>query len=144
MAATGKTVKLGRLTRDAIRAADDLHREEVAVPEWGGTVLVQGMTGKQRDQFEQRQMTIRGRGRNRQAEMDLSNFRANVVMACCVNDDGTPMFDTGDLEWLTEKSAAALSRVADVAVRLSGITEEDQGELLGNSAGGGNGDSGFA
>ena len=143
MAATGKTVKLGRLTRDAIRAADDLHREEVEVPEWGGSVLVQGMTGKQRDQFEQRQMIVRGRGRSRTAEMDLSNFRANVVMACCVNEDGTPLFTAGDLEWLTDKSAAALSRVAEVAIRLSGISEEDQGELLGNLEAGANGGSGL-
>ena len=41
------------LTRDAILEAEDIETEEVAVPEWGGNVLVRGLSGTQRDIWEQ-------------------------------------------------------------------------------------------
>ena len=37
------------LDKAAILTADDLGRREVAVPEWGGTVLIRGLTGAERD-----------------------------------------------------------------------------------------------
>jgi hypothetical protein len=40
------------LTRDAILQAPDLQGEDVAVPEWGGTVRVRGLSGAQRDAYE--------------------------------------------------------------------------------------------
>ena len=40
------------LSKDAILAADDLPRETVHVPEWGGDVYVRTMSGTDRDAFE--------------------------------------------------------------------------------------------
>ena len=40
------------LNREAILAAEDLPRELVEVPEWGGAVYVRALTGAERDQFE--------------------------------------------------------------------------------------------
>ena len=40
------------LSREDIAQADDIVIEAVDVPEWGGTVLVKGMTGAERDRFE--------------------------------------------------------------------------------------------
>ena len=40
------------LTQEQIRAASDLKTEEVYVPEWGGSVLMRGMTGTERDAWE--------------------------------------------------------------------------------------------
>ena len=40
------------LSKEAILAADDLPREKVNVPEWGGEVLVRTMSGTDRDAFE--------------------------------------------------------------------------------------------
>ena len=40
------------LSKEAILAADDLPREIVSVPEWGGQVCVRTMTGTDRDAFE--------------------------------------------------------------------------------------------
>ena len=39
------------LSKDAILAADDLPRETVHVPEWGGDVYVRTMSGTDRDAF---------------------------------------------------------------------------------------------
>src|SRR5258707_11983730 len=40
------------LSRDAILEAKDREVVEVDCPEWGGSVLVRGMSGKERDMFE--------------------------------------------------------------------------------------------
>ena len=43
------------LSRDTILAKNDVKVEEVKVPEWGGSVLVRGMSGDQREAFEKAQ-----------------------------------------------------------------------------------------
>ena len=40
------------LTREQILGSDDLKRQTVAVPEWGGDVFVRMLTGGERDAFE--------------------------------------------------------------------------------------------
>jgi hypothetical protein len=109
------------LTRDAILAAEDVKTEEVNVPEWGGSVLVRGMTGRERDEFEA-SMIVRAGG---QTVPDIRNGRAKLVARCVVGDDGQPLFTRDDVTALGEKSASALARVFDVASRLSGLTEDD-------------------
>lgn len=110
-----------RLSRDAILAAEDTQTEEVPVPEWGGEVLVRGMTGRERDEFES-SMLIQAGG---QMARDLRNTRAKMVAKCVIGDDGKRLFTDADVTALGEKSAAALVRVFDVASRLSGLDEED-------------------
>ena len=112
---------MARLSRDAILAAEDTRTQEVEVPEWGGSVLVRGMTGRERDEFES-SMLIQAAG---QTARDLRNTRAKLVAKCAVDDDGARLFTDGDVTALGEKSAAALVRVFEVAARLSGLDEED-------------------
>ena len=109
------------LSKDDILGRDDRRTEEVAVPEWSGSVLVRGMTGRERDDFES-SMLIQAGG---QAGRDLRNTRAKLVAKCAVDDDGARLFTDGDVTALGEKSAAALVRVFEVAARLSGLDEED-------------------
>lgn len=114
-----------RLTRDAILAADDLPREEVDVPEWGGSVLVSAMTGAARDAWEQ---SLVGTG----SKPDLANVRARLVAACIVDDSGALIFTAADLEALGRKSARALDRLSKVAQRLNGLTDDALEDARGN------------
>lgn len=107
--------------KDTILAADDVQTETVEVPEWGLTLHVRGMTGSERDQFEQSLMVERG-GRR---VMDTANIRAKAVVRCLVDDDGRRVFADGDANELGSKSAAVLERIYDVAARLSGLRDED-------------------
>ena len=119
------------LSRDAIRGLSDVKTEEVHIPEWQAYVMVRGMTAAERDAFEQ--SNIVGKGKNR--DVNLRNYRAKLVIWSCVDEDGKRLFSETDAEWLGDKSAAALSRIVDVASRLSGISEQDVEELtadLGN------------
>lgn len=117
------------LTRDAILGVADLKTDHVEVPEWGGVVLVRGLTGAERDQFEADSLV--GRGKRR--EVNLRNFRARLVARTVVDEQGNRLFTDADVEALARKSASAIARVYDVAARLSGLTDEDVDELVGNS-----------
>ena len=119
------------LSADAIFAADDLQREAIEVPEWGGTVLVQGMNGTDRDRFEAQMVNENMSGVTK--DKALANYRARLSAACMVDESGKRLFRSdAEVKRLGEKSAQALSRVVDVASRLSGLTPGDVEELTGN------------
>lgn len=117
------------LTREAILNAADLVTEDVEVPEWGGTVRVRGLTGSERDAFEQSIMEQRGRD----VALNLRNIRAKLVALSVVDEQGKRVFSDDDVKALGQKSAVALQRVFEVAQRLSGLRSEDVEELAKNS-----------
>jgi hypothetical protein len=108
-----------RLNKDQILKADDLPTEEVDVPEWGGSVLVRGLTGRQRIEYEASMAVMRD------GEMvpDVENSMAKLVARTIVDDDGSLMFTPQEANALGEKSSAALTRVFEVAARLSGMSQ---------------------
>lgn len=119
------------LSAEAILDAQDLKAEDVEVPEWGGTVRVRGMSGTERDRFESGFV-----GNDMKAlpkDKALEHYRARLAAACLVDGEGNRMFrSAAEVKRLSEKNAEALQRVCDVAMRLSGMSEEDQEELTGN------------
>ena len=124
-----------RLSRDDFLKAEDRAAEEVDlsdIPGYGGSVLVRGLTGAERDEFEASLLQRRG---NR-LEPNTRNVRAKLVARCVVDDEGNPLFDLAEAELLGRKSAQVISRIYDVAARLSGLSESDVEELAGNSGGG--------
>lgn len=122
------------LTAADILGYDDIVTEKVFVPEWGGAgkfVLVRGMMGNERDAwevslYEEKRGGPRGRAT---VQMKRENVRAGLVAKCIVSSAGVRLFTDGDIAKLGRKSAAALSRVYDVASRLSGVGEQDVDEL---------------
>ncbi|MET8824795.1 hypothetical protein ABZX40_17995 [Streptomyces sp. NPDC004610] len=118
------------LSAEQILNVDDLKYEDVAVPEWGGTVRVRELTGTDRDKFES--AFVGKDGKSVRAE-GLEGYRARLAAASIVDQNGKVLFrSAAEAKRLGEKSAAALQRVCDAATRLSEITEEDVKELTGN------------
>jgi hypothetical protein len=120
---------MGFLTKEQIQKADDLKTAAVPVPEWGGEVLVRGLTGAERDAFEAEIAERRGK----KVQFNLRNFRAKLVVRTVVDEKGKRLFTDQDVKWLGDKSAQALSRVFDKAAELSGLSEDDIEELTKNS-----------
>jgi hypothetical protein len=119
------------LSAETILDADDLKHEDVDVPEWGGTVRVQELTGTDRDKFEAG--FVGGGSKPTVNTSGLEGFRARLAAAALVNADGKRMFRSdAEVVRLGKKSAAALQRVCDVAMRLSGLNQGDVEELTGN------------
>ena len=116
------------LSKTDILDADDLPREEVAVPEWGGAVLVRTMTAAERDSFEARVIGTEG-------VRNLANIRATLCAQCIVDDQGKRLFTDGDIDLLGQKSAAAVDRVFAACQRLNGLTQDDVEELAKNLPG---------
>ena len=115
------------LTRDQImaHAGKPLRTEVVEVPEWGGSVTVRELTGRERDAFEASIVEQKGK----KSVVNMDNMRAKFVSACVIGDDGQSLFYPTDVERLGDLSAAALNRVFDVGRRLSGLTDDDMEEL---------------
>ena len=105
------------LNRDAILAADDLKRESVEIPEWGGTVWVRVMTGAERDDWERQILDSRGLDN----KTNLSNARARLAVLCACGENGERLFGDEDLDAVGGKSAAALERIFDLALKLNRI-----------------------
>ena len=125
---------VGLLTRDQVLGADDIETERVEVREWGGAVLVRGLSGAERDRFEDETLERRGK-KGTDVRANLANIRARLIALSVVSEDGKLLFTQADVKALGNKSAAALARVYDVAARLSGLTDEDVDELAGNFTG---------
>lgn len=108
-----------------ILQAKDVLTQDVEVPEWGGTVRLRGLSGIERDQYEQSCVT--GRGKNR--DVNLSNARAKLVARCAIGEDGATVFSDEDVAELGKKSAKALDRLFQIAQKLSGLSDDDVKEL---------------
>ena len=109
---------MAALTRDAILAGATPHVNEVLVPEWGGSVYVRGITGTQRDQWDDRMYRIReGKG--------TSLLRGTVAAWCICDADGKRVFNDADAGTLGNQDGAALDRIYDVALRLSGLGDAE-------------------
>jgi hypothetical protein len=113
------------LGKDQIFSADDIKTEIVEVPEWGGQVMVRGLTGHQRDEWEKGLMVRKGR----QYVQDMTDFRARLAVLCVVDEKNERLFHDGDAAQLAGKSGAALDRVYSKAAELSGISEKDVEDL---------------
>ena len=100
------------LTLDQIKEASDLPREEVEVPEWGGSVIVQGVSvAHGMELFKQMQKD----GKTDEIDPEkaaLLSFIYGVI---------EPKFSADDVDWLREKSLGAVTKVTQVFMRLSGL-----------------------
>ena len=104
------------LTRDQIVRAEDRKRELVSVPEWGGSVYVGSMTGKERDEFEMWANSLSdGNGKIGKP----SNIRARLACMTIVDENHTRLFSLDDMAILGERNAAALDRIFDAAMRVN-------------------------
>lgn len=113
------------LSREEILSADDRKLEEVEVPEWGGSVMVRTLSGKERDEYESGTIKIK----NGKQEQDFENFRARLVALCIVDEKGVRLFNSKDVTTLGNKSAAALQRVFDKCQALNAISDQDVVDL---------------
>ena len=113
------------LTKQQILECPDVQKEVVHVPEWGGSVIVQGMTAGQRDAFE-------ASVANLEADQKLANIRAKLVALSVVDEEGQPLFTMADVEELSQKSATAMDRIVGVAQQLSGLGAKAIEDAAGN------------
>jgi len=101
------------LTLQDIRSAADLPRELVPVPEWGGAVVVQGVSVSDGMNLLKNMQDKDGKIEDEKAM--LYAFVYGVV---------DPKFMPEDVEWLKTKALGAVTRVTQVFMRLSGFEQD--------------------
>lgn len=121
---------MGTLTADAIRAVDDLVFETVPVPEWGGDVIVRGLTAKEKDAYDREIVVVDKQGNAKLGR--LENLRALLLVRCLVDDEHNRLYRDIDAKMLGEKSSKVIGDLYTVAARLSGMREEEAEEEAGD------------
>lgn len=119
------------LSREDILQADDIEQEEVEVPEWGGGVIVEALSGEERSTFRDNHVKV-DPNNPEQMEFKQKDSEERLVALCAVDEDGERLFKPEDVKRLRKKSSRALDRVASKARELSGLEEEDQEEAKKN------------
>lgn len=122
-----KTVSEARAARlahplvAAIVAAPDIPHKDVDVPEWGGiTLRIKGLTGKARDDFEARMFMMRATTDD-EVKIDLAANRNARILAQCLYDPETDERLPISEDELGAKSGTVTSRLAGIALALSGL-----------------------
>jgi len=121
-------------TRDAILKAEDLPRETIIVPEWGGlAVTVRALTGAEHDSYTASSMDVSD---GKTVRFIQENQKARFLVRCIVDHDGRRLFSDEDAQELGNKSSVAIDRLYEVARQLNGIGGKAEADLRGNSGGG--------
>lgn len=111
--------------RDTILNAEDRPAEIVDVPEWEVKLEVRGLSAGEAIDFYD-SATRREAG---ETVVDRKKWAPGLLVACCYDpESGERVFDAADVEAIGRKSSAAVTRVSQVAARLSGLggTVEDR------------------
>lgn len=118
------------VTRELFLSPSKVPTERVPLPEFGegAYINVHGMTAKARGQFEQQFQTKGGK----QSARRLQEVRQRLLVACCRDDEGNPVFTPDDIDAIGEQSSAVVERIVNVAMRLCGMKDDDIETLAGN------------
>lgn len=109
--------------RDKILAASDIPSESVKIPEWDVTILVKGMSAGERISLMQEAFD------QTTQQVNMAKVYPDVVVACCCDPDtGKHVFSAEDKDAILSKSSAAVEKIAEVGLRLSGIGKEADDE----------------
>lgn len=119
------------VSREAfLNGLKQIPREDVPLPELGnGTVIpVWGMSALDRTRYEK---SFAGKS-GKTIDARIEQFRQRLVVACCRNDDGTPIFTEADVAELGRHRADVFERIVNVCQRLSGMTNSDIEDTIKN------------
>jgi hypothetical protein len=111
------------LSRDEILSANDIHIEELPVPEWGGVIFVKTLSADERDQLEASIMEMSTEGKPK--KMKLEHLRSNMMVLGICDDKGEKLFTLADISKLGKKSAAAADRVVARIQAISAMSPAD-------------------
>lgn len=106
-------------------------KKDVPVPELGpGMVIpVWGMTPRERSAWEDKQSQLSEKQRAKQK----LTVRERILVECCRNDDGVQLFTIEQIEAIGKRRGDVVERLVNVALDLSGFSEQDIEKIAKNS-----------
>lgn len=119
------------LNKQDILQARDVIKEMLEVPEWGGAIYVRSISAAERGLIEEGAAKFKeSKGKN---DTFARTFTVKMVSMAVCDENGQRLFEDKDIALLQQKNAAVISRIAEVAQRLSGFSKQDLEELEKNS-----------
>jgi hypothetical protein len=103
------------LSKTDILKVEDLPREKMSVPEWGGHIWIRVLTGAEADSLG-----------------STAPSPARIAMLSVCDKDGVRLFGEKDMSTLQAKSSVVLRRIVEAALKLSGLSTEAGETLRGN------------
>lgn len=113
------------LTREQILECNDVKIEEVNIPEWGDSVYVRSLTGEGLDNYQKSIVRINGKYQT----TDMTNVRAKLVVQTVCDKDGNLLFTKEDIPLVAKKNGAALEKLFEKAAQMSGLSNEELGDI---------------
>ena len=99
------------LSREAILTAQDIQREYVEMPEWGGGVYVSTISAR---------AGLEMAGSAEEDSQSRAVVGLGLLLARSLTDEaGNLLFQEADIDFLMNKSRAAIERLTTVALRLN-------------------------
>jgi len=103
-----------------IFAADDIESELVEVPQWGVSVLVKSLTAKARAVMIDNAMAGSTNG-----QFNIQQILPDLVVQCTYDPEtGERVFFDTDRDAVMAKSSGPIELLANVAMKLSGMTDD--------------------
>ena len=111
------------LSAQEILDCDDMPTQLLAVPQWGGDVLIKGLSQEQATDIR-KQATIKVPGPTGELVdgLDQAKFEGLLFVASCAQ----PAFTADQAPLLRKKSAAAFGFVVEAISKLNGWTKAEQ------------------
>jgi hypothetical protein len=109
--------------RDKILAAADIPSEVITIPEWSVDILVKGMSAGERLHLQKVSYD------QATGQVHMEKMYPDIVVSCCHDpESGEPIFTDADKDAILSKSSAAVEKIAEVGLRLSGLGKDSQDE----------------
>lgn len=107
--------------KEKIRAANDVERHVIEVPEWDVSIEVRSMTVRQRAAFVMANQDTSDSGAQR-----VERVYGQILVQCCLDPDTSePIFEEADLDWLmSEKSGAVIDNLVSAVLEASRLKEK--------------------
>ena len=104
--------------REKILNAEDIQEQIVDVPEWGVKILVRGLDGEQRARVMQNGTDSRG-------NVNFTKIYPDILIATCYDPETKErVFEETDRDLIMKKSSAAIDKVVNVAMSISGLSKQ--------------------
>ncbi|MEA4884256.1 MAG: hypothetical protein VB144_11495 [Clostridia bacterium] len=108
-----------RSLADEILDMDDIPSETVEVPEWGKRLLVRGLTGAQRAKL--------AKTTDEKGKVDVERIQPELIIYSVYDPEtNQPVFKPTHRDRLNGKFGKALDRLTTAALRVSGLTGDDE------------------
>lgn len=112
------------LDKGAFLAQNDIEIEKVDLPTpYSGHVYIKTMNGQEWDAYQE-SIVVEDPDAPNGRKLNFKQIRAKLVVRCLCDEHGNLLLDPDDLDSLSKKGNKVLEKLAKVAQRLNGMTEE--------------------